>query len=259
MARRVRPVLRRPLVWARHREIQEGDAVLDEYPKSGGTWLTFMLAEAITGNPVDFLNHTHLSPAVGAKRRGQAILPNGKYLLRTHEPYRTEYRISRPIYLVRHVADVLVSYHQTLRWLTLDDVDPKLFIRLALAGHIDGYGSWPEHVRSWLEAPVDVCVIRYEDLRIDPIPTLRRAVEHMGLPLDDAVLERAVRSNQFDAMRTKEQQTLRRAYSKRDHSGHFVRSGRSGESREVFDDDDWKLIDRHAGSMLRLLGYTLKP
>src|SRR5262249_13872914 len=160
--------------------------------KSGSTWLAFMLGEFLTGVSIDFVNQREHMPAVGAQPKHEGILPEGGWLLRSHEPAKAEY--GKSVYLVRHVADVAGSYFNYLKLFGIHE-SPKEFLPAFLLGHLDGYGSWAEHVHSWLDRRGDTLVVRYEDLRADPETVLGRVVAFLGVDADPGKVEHVVRSN----------------------------------------------------------------
>src|ERR1017187_3695816 len=101
-----RSQIRVPVVWARHRDITAEDVFVASYPRSGSTWLRFVLAEALTGQPSTFPSVNRAIPQVGY--HAQALrLPAGGRFIKTHESYRRECR--RAVCLVRDPRDTLLS------------------------------------------------------------------------------------------------------------------------------------------------------
>ena len=96
--------VRVPLMWIRHRGFREGDVFLASYPRSGSTWLRFILYELLSGQPATFESVNRYMRGPGTHNQGLAALPNQGRFLSSHEPYRAEYR--RAAYLVRDVRDV---------------------------------------------------------------------------------------------------------------------------------------------------------
>lgn len=255
--RRLRPVVRRPLVFVRHLGLRGSDWILAEYPKSGGTWLAFMLGEALFDHEMDFTNQGLFLPAVGRRRGAPAIPQIGGRILRTHEPRRPVY--DRAIYLVRHVADVAVSYHRWLSWLGIRGVDFDEFLPEFLAGRVDGWGPWQRHVGSWLDSGRPPHLVRYEDLRSDTERVLSDTLRWMGAAVDPDLVKRAVANNTFERMREKEAMGRAGPFRRRSEDSHFVREGGVGESRRVLGPGQIEMIDRYAGSALHRLGYELLP
>jgi hypothetical protein len=257
--RRLRPILRKPLVWRRHwRGFSEHDVILDEYPKSGSTWLAFMLGQILFDTDVDFENMVAYVPGVG-RHEGAANLPgrDGR-LLRSHEPYRSDYRTV--IYLVRHVGDVAVSYFKSLKWVAIEHVEFDDFLPMFLNGHIDGYGPWAAHVDSWLDASVPrFLLVKFEDLRVDPAATLSQICDFLGTDASPERILRSVDSNTIEGMREKEARARATVFRKRDRDSHYVRKGAIGDSLNYLSDEAIELIGRRAGKTLERLGDDLVP
>lgn len=244
--------LRKPLVALRHRGLTPQDIVLGEFPKSGGTWLAFMLGELLFGEALDFRNQEQLAPRIGLHRTVPPAVPDGGRLVRTHEHWREEYR--RPIYLVRHVGDVAVSYYHWLPWLPPEYVSFKTFLGWFLEGRVDAYGAWTDHVTGWLDSGADPYVVRYEDLRADPVATLEGILNWLDLCPPRHEVDAAVANNTLDAMKSKERATRQPPRRSR---GQFVRQGSVGGHREWFDVEDLAFLCERTGPVLTRLGYTL--
>src|SRR5437867_8735637 len=91
--------LRSPLTWLRHRSFDPADVFIGSYPRSGSTWLRFVLLEILTGRPSEFPSVNRSIPKVGRHNQALPLLPGGGRLIQTHEPYREEYQ--KAVYLVR--------------------------------------------------------------------------------------------------------------------------------------------------------------
>jgi hypothetical protein len=254
--RAVRAPARAPLVWKRHRGLLTEDVILGEYPKSGATWLAFMLGEVLFQQPIDFESQTVYMPAVGSHTGAPAIPAIGGRLLRTHEPFRAEYR--RGIYLVRHLGDVTVSYYHYLAWLGVRPPPFKEFLRELLRGRVDGYGPWPKHVESWARTPPEtILVVRYEDLRTATEKTLRRIFDFLRVEASPASLANAIENNTLEGMRAKQERARDTIFRHRNLQADFVRKGIVGDTRAWLDGEDLELVEAIAGPTLRRLGYSV--
>ena len=95
--------------------VYDDDTFLVSYPKSGNTWVRFLLANLLYPNEaVGFANINRLLPAPGVSpRRFLKSLPRPR-ILKSHEPFDVRFR--KVIYLVRDPRDVAVSeYHFDLK------------------------------------------------------------------------------------------------------------------------------------------------
>ncbi|MCA1708481.1 MAG: sulfotransferase domain-containing protein, partial [Actinobacteria bacterium] len=209
----------------RHRDIDQSDVFLASYPRSGNTWLKHLLADLVADADLPFEQIDRIVATVGSHRAAPRLLPAGGRLIKTHEPYRASYR--RAIYIVRDVRDVALSYHRWSQGLTAaysiyGEVYEELdkFLPPWLEGRLDGYGSWENHVRSWrlasLNQAADLLWVRYEDLRVEPLPTFRRIADWLGVQASDERLNLALERNSLSRMRAKEK--LSADYTARQYS-----------------------------------------
>lgn len=232
--------------------------VLASYPRSGRTWLAFILGEVLTGTETTFGGKTHPIPSIERVRNAPRLLPRGGHLVRTHEPFRREYR--KAIYLVRHVGDVIASYHHYLRLVGTDGYDMERFVSAFLDGEVDGYGTWVDHVDSWLDAPMDQrMVVRYEDLHGETELTVAKILDFLGVPTDPQTIADAVANNSFERMRMKE--SLRPDAHLFAEGERFVRRGAIGAARTELSESQWARVLLKCESPLARLGYlpTLGP
>lgn len=205
----LRPLGRRALVRYRFLGLRANDALLVSYPKSGSTWLRFLLAQILGGSEADYGSIRDTVAPVGRHRGAPAILPGGGRMLRTHEPlapYRG--RMGQPVvYLIRDPRDVCLSYFNHRRRQGATSEFPS-FAQRFLDGRVDGVGSWHRHAetaRDFASGPQRDCLcLRYEDLNADPVVRLLELVAFLGLEADEGVVSRAVADNTRDRMRERE-------------------------------------------------------
>lgn len=268
-AKAARTKLRVPRVWSWHIGLKPQDIFQASYPRSGSTWLRFILLQIMQGEEAGFGKVDRVIPEIHQHRGVPPILPGGGRLIKTHEQYRKEY--TRAVLLVRDFRDVLLSSHARSVELGLAPLvskgDLDSFTMSMLEGRALQMGSWHEHTRTWLNSPLakngNLMVVRYEDLRQKPEPTLGQLLEFLGVTADSRVIRKAIEDNSLQQMRAKEdkarkagQQTaLLEANKKIGEEGRFVRKGAVGGWRSKLTDAQIKTIDQYAGDMLATLGY----
>ncbi|HEX5323908.1 MAG TPA: sulfotransferase domain-containing protein [Capsulimonadaceae bacterium] len=250
--------LRRYVVWSRHRGVTEKDVFLASYPKSGNTWLKFLLCHLLAGEEIDFDRSDMLCPPIGFHEQGRALLPEGGRLIKTHEAFRPEYKKS--VYIVRDGRDVAVSYYfHCLRDGSFEGEFAD-FLPLLLAGQIDGYGTWKQNVLSWLDSPAapngGVCIIRYEDCHTCPEETMEKVTGFLGIPASSERIKQALEANTAQKMREKEG-TAKDNGQKPRADIPFVRSAKTGDWRNTFTADQHALFLKEAGDVLQRMGYLL--
>ena len=223
--------------------------VVNEFPKSGGTWLGQMLARAL-GIPFPRNRYPVLRPSI---MHGHYLHPAG---------------MRNVVVAWRDGRDVMVSwYHQCLfsherkndlqverarrdlPFADYDDVRGNLpaFIEWSFTRPRAPRFSWSEFVRRW-HPRRDVVHVRYERLREDTPGELARVVAALtGERLDPA--RAAAIADEFSF----ERQTGRRAGEEDKRS--FLRKGVVGDWRNYFTPEAREVFDAFAGTELVLLGY----
>ena len=250
--------LRNPVIWLRHFGTAPADVFLSSYPRSGNTWLRFLLCEILTGQQAHFRLVNQVLPEVGHHRSAPQLLQGGGRLVKSHECYRCEYK--KAIYLVRDIRDVILSAYafETERGFVGREFSDYLipFLR----GRTNGFGSWQRHVRSWLDGDIaktgDLLVIRFEDMRSDPERVLVSVVEFLGVDVDLRAIQAAISNNTIDRMRMKEDNS-RAIFKSGTEEGRFVRKGSVKGWRNKLNEAQLQAINHFAGNELLRMGYAL--
>src|SRR5581483_5115636 len=85
-------------------------------------------------------------------------------------------------------------------------------------------GAWSAHVRGWLEAPMAVRLVRYEDMVDNPQRTFASALEAAGISVEPERLARAIECSRFETLQRVEAE---RGFAERPPTSKaFFRSGR---------------------------------
>jgi len=250
-----RTKLRVPLMWFYHRNFQPSDVFLACYPRSGSTWARFVLFEALTGQESTFDAVNRDLNGIKQHKLGRPILPQGGRLIGTHEPFRKEYR--RAIYMVRDARDVVLSEHAFLKALDYYSGDLDSFAKSFVRGNVNGFGSWQDHVTSFLDSPLastsDLLVVQYKELRRNPEIGYSRIVDFLGVKVDRERIRRAIANNSLDKMGPKVDGSARMPWRK----DRVVRSGSVEGWRSKLSPSQLELIERHCGDVMLRLGYVL--
>ena len=270
-ARAARSKIRVPRVWSWHLGLKPQDIFQASYPRSGSTWLRFMLFEVLRGEEAGFGNIDKCIPEIDAHRGVPPILPGGGRLIKTHEQYRKDY--TRAVFLVRDLRDVLLSNYARAVGVGLAPLvsngDLDSFLLSFLKGTALQQGSWQEHTRSWLESPLakngNLMVVWYEDLRKNPEQVIGQLLEFLGVTPDFQVIRKAIEDNSLQQMRAKEDRAaeagehspLLASHKNNGEDGRFVRKGAVGGWRSKLTDAQIKIIGQYAGDVLQTLGYEL--
>lgn len=229
-------------------ELRRDDVFVVSYPKSGNTWVRFLLANALYPDAdVDFHTIHDLVPEVGKEDVRRAALPPPR-ILKSHAPYRAVY--PRVIYILRDGRDVYTSYYHYKKPNLPDDTTFESFLRRDLWPT-----RWSDHVQGWMDAASardNILVVRFEDLKDDSVRELRRMLDFIGeAHISANCIGEAVEKSSFENMRRLEEQRGK----KYGPNTRFVRKGKVGGDQDLFTREAREIIEQEEGDMLHHLGY----
>lgn len=237
--------------------IHDDDLFLVSYPKSGNTWMRFLLANllrsqaaAASDEPIDFHSAVRYVPEYEL-HTDEVNAAERPRVLKSHTPYNSEF--PRVVYLVRDPRDVYVSYYHYMRKRLPADTGISAFIRM------DGLHPchWHGHVAGWVDRP-NVRVIRYEDMLSDTAGQLRRFLAFWGeRSFSDAQIAYAVRQSSFTSMKQLEQSKGRPFASEqhRKQSTPFMRCGKAGAWHTQISPADHDYLVGLMGDLMTRFGY----
>lgn len=240
------------------------DTFLVSYPRSGNTWMRFLISNLIyTDEPTSFLNIERRMPEIYVHADWNLRrLPRQRYL-KSHECFDPRYK--RVIYVVRDPRDVAVSfYHYSvkLRWIP-DGYPMAAFVErwMEAAWHTE-YGTWEEHVQSWLAmrgGGDGFMLVRYKDLKARPGEELTRIARFLGLQRSGEQISRAIELSSADRMRELEKQQQSRWIVTRGTrlDKPFVRKATVGDWKTALPRESVELIESAWQPLMEELGYQI--
>ena len=235
------------------------DVFIVSYPKSGSTWIRFLVGNVISEEAVTFANLEQVVPEIyhhSDKRLKQFPRPR---VIKSHEYFHPAY--PRVVYVVRDPRDLAVSalHHHIKRGRLEPGFPLEDFIPPFMRGEFDHAHSWADNVISWLATRLGTdtfLLVRYEDLLADTPGELARVVAFMGIETTRERLMRAVELSSADRMRKLEQQepawdTLKGSRL----NMPFVRKAAAGGWRTSLPEDSLRQLESAWGRAMRILGY----
>jgi hypothetical protein len=239
------------------------DVFLVSYPKSGNTWMRFLVGNLVyTDEPVTFANVEWRVPSIyGLPNRKLRVLPRPRYI-KTHEHFHPDYKTV--IYVVRDPRDVAISYYHYLVKIkqlpTGSSVDA--FVPNFIAERIYArFGPWADHVISWLAMSPSrkFLFIRYEDLLSDTVVELAKVAVLLGIAPEEERLKRAVELSTARRMRGLEKEQSEKWSTTKGTRANvpFVRAAKSGQWSEVLSPESVAAIEGTWGPIMQFLGYKL--
>lgn len=229
--------------------------VVNEYPKSGGTWLVNLLGDALGLDKRDVYVGDGYDAFDVRKHpwyRGVASLGlTARCVIKSHEAPGSALTAfpARHVHLVRDGRDVVVSKYFFERdfcvangiYERFDEPFERYVPRVAR--------EWSLLVEAWLARP-DAVLARYEDFLADPVGALGTLLGRLGLEAPLPAIERAAAAN----TREKFREALSSAFA----HNTFVRRGVAGDWRNHFSGADEAAFTREAGDTLVRLGYETR-
>jgi hypothetical protein len=234
------------------------DLYLVAFPKSGVTWLVYLMANihlkmSGSNQQATFYNIYDFIPDIDQNRclKENILSFPGHRVIKSHSEYNPLYK--KIIYLLRDPRDVMVSYYYYLKNLGLFNHDLTNLIH----SPIYGIEAWCRHVQGWVEktpASNSIDFTRYEDIKSAPLKVLTRIYTLLGHEVPQAVLEQAIELSSFENMKKLE------AYSNyggdfRFPGFEFVRKGTAGGYRTEISEKDLDFINEKASRWLSVFKY----
>ena len=269
---------------------------LASFPKSGSTWLRFLVRSLLYG-PATCSSEVEADlPSIHEDQPLSPLRRQKGRLILTHKTWEAQQALQVPtagfVLLTRHPVDVVLS---DMRYFLLTQLDDYLrskgldtsaveehakrlastFLTYLLHNSTTpkqqrlGMGSWSENVESWLEAGRDHphVLVRYEDLRQDPLSELGRVASFLGLSPDRETLDIATQACSLDAMRQMQEREIReqrpgRFYQARHQAAYnaglrFVNQGNIG-SAAAFTPEILERLQALFGETMTKLGYSIE-
>lgn len=252
------------------RALRPTDVFLVGHPKSGNTWLAYMLAVLAAqddGDDITLANVGRFVPFVhGRDHRieGYEHLPDPRVFRNEYPLYADRY--PKTIYLVRDPRAVLPSLWEMYRTMR---GDRTLGFERFLEQYLQRRGvfrHWNSELVRW-DRQVDAAlrradgdprfqVVRYESMVADRRAVLVSLAALLGLEPPETRIDQAVERGSFEAMRDLEDRHGAEAYLGRaEGSGRFVRKGATDGWRDELSVAAIARIEAELGWAMRRAGY----
>jgi len=257
-AGRTRPILDHSAFYP---TLRPSDVFLCSYPKSGTTWLGYLIAQTLRRDDdnirlgLNSFNKYVPDVNLSYTKRGSlaqfAELADPRFFL-CHAMH--DQHLPKVVYVIRDPRDTMVSYWHYRKFLSHD-------FNLPLADFLSSDDHWPcdwdEHVAGWLlpQSHPHLLLVRYEEMHKDAAAVLRRVLEFAGVRQTAAKIEMAVEASRFENMRAAEERfgVIGKAG---DESERFVRKGRVGSWQEEMGYSELRILEEKYGKVMRQVGYT---
>jgi hypothetical protein len=223
--------------------------LVNEYPKSGGSWLAQMLSDALE---LPF-------PRNRLPMLGSSIM-HGHYRLRhVAKPCSIVWRDGRDVAVSFYFHRVIGNAHTppelalaTQKKLGITDPNnvveylPRFIELLAQGGTHPGY-SWARFVEEWHGSSKVCCEVKYEDMLTDSAEILLRTCETFGYSLTETKAREISEKYSFKSQ-------AGRVSGDEDQSS-YLRKGIAGDWREKFSKESSEVFAHFMGDALISLDY----
>ena len=254
----MRKIVRPLLTFKRHITLPSENFIISGYPKSGSTYLRFLLYAYLTGNTPQYEGMESFIPYIG---RARTQTDDPVQLFKTHELPNSKYKSG--VFLIRDGRPVTWSLYRSMKRRETFVGEFSDFLRLQLAGKVGGYGSWQHHTQSWLDFissdTANWGVLHYEDLIGDPSAALFVVLEAMRLEPDASMVDHAVRSCTPDAIRRAEMEAPIFATLIKAGKTPIVGDGFKQSWCEAFSENDMSAFDRSASRQIKTIEQYRRP
>jgi hypothetical protein len=166
------------------------------------------------------------------------------------------------LYFIRNPLDVAVSFAHHSGWKYDTSISSMADDTFAFCGRPDRLQnqlrqkllSWSNHILSWVDsARFPVCVLRYEDMKLQPLETFTKAVRFAGLDQTREQIQKALGFSSFDLVQ--QQEEAKGFQEKSAASSRFFRKGKVGSWREELSEEQARQIVRDHREVMRRFGY----
>ena len=179
------------------------DLYIVEFPKSGITWLSTIIANTCFLEEGINIKATHfnLEQFIGDVHQTKNILRNNFFpyyrIIKSHDNYNPYYR--HVVYLIRNPFSVMNSYYN----FTLNNNAFRGDFESFIKDEKYGIKKWVEHVNSWTNPKkvLKLHLLRYEDLIEKPEITIKNLYKNLGWDIENEKIQKAIELSRFKNMK----------------------------------------------------------
>ena len=247
---------------------------LASYPKSGNTYLRFLLYNYLYGEPKSSTDIGKKIPdlhKIISKKKSLNLNLDNHIFCKTHYIFTQKHpyinQTSGAIYLLRNPRDVLLSNLRYFQMIKSGPVEPFSFAANFLDNYgVEqwkkfGYGSWPQHVSSWMAGigQFPLLFIKYESLRDDTKETLEKVIRFIGQDVDrekvkESIEQASIQNMKKMEVREKESQS-ESLFAGNINKGTFVGEGNSNQSLSHISNEVENAYREKFSNFLQIFGY----
>lgn len=244
------------------------DVFLVSYPKSGNTWIRFLISNLLYPEvDITFASVQNIIPDIYLASNRELLQISRSRILKSHEYFDPRYK--KVILITRDPRDITLSaYFHFLKYGRITETTSlEEFSQGFLSNHYhfvsksNPLGSWAENTGSWLGAMKDknhdnFLLLRYEDFQTDITMQLAKITNFMHLDCLESDLNLAIEKSSLKRMRELEStqtDVWPNKYTKQNIA--FVREAVSGQGRVKLPQSVVQQIEFLWANTMKQLGY----
>ena len=222
---------------------------INEFPRSGGTWLSKMLAELLalpfpqnSFIPVErCIEHAHYKGPFNDKTI--YVIRDGRDVMTSAFFHFLTYRKNKPKHLVDKWRRIVGYSNESEPELFMASFISKFSKNFTIGGRTT---SWSEHVSSFEKNDSKVLVIKYEKMLQSCEEVLIDACQFLEIEPQKEIVD-IVNNNSFEKLAKRKRGV--------EVENHFYRKGISGDWQNYFNDEALNAFSNLHGEALREWGY----
>lgn len=248
---------------------------ITSYPKSGNTWLRFIIFEIYFRDMVSEISSDLVEKYVpdfhkkfNIETRSlvlNPVLKNNEVFIKTHFSFEqmSSMKINKVLLVVRNPLDVIVSL---VHYYNIDknDIDSVVmdFSENHTISRIKEKFKFPgliEHHDSWINSKNEILILRYEDLVENFNNTIIKLTKFLDKEIDDNKIEKIKLNTSFKIMKDMEksekQKKLEGAFRIPNSKKFFMNKGKSNGYFDVLNTDQIEKLRKAFSSFMKTYNY----
>jgi hypothetical protein len=233
------------------KSIHSTDTFIISYPKSGNTWIRFIIANMLSDELINMKNINNYVPGIYGFKDKINLMLEPRFIKSHHSSFDL---FPKSIYIYRDYRDIIVSYYHFQKDLGNFNGSISNFIKNS---QLKTFGNWKDHITSALHfqksQPEKILLLSYESMLKAPIKSIAKIAKFCNItPVKD--LNKVSELCSFSSLRETEQ-IYGRVFNTPELT--FFRSGQSGQWKNELSKEDVNFILAENGDLLSQLGYEI--